>query len=111
MQIVESFGTQKSSKIESQSQTLTDCAHIFYLETISESDRVESQRILNELGIQAPSHYQPLGTSKFGKKYAKLNQDFPNSTKFSKTILRLPIWVGLENHLDQLFERLMGLSE
>lgn len=77
-------------------------AHMYYLITAS---GVERQRIIHELataGIGAVFHYVPLHDSPAGKRFGRASGDLSVTTRVSERLLRLPIWVGLEPHLDEV---------
>ena len=48
---------------------------------------------LNQKGIQATLHYQPLHLSKYGSRYP--SSHLPNTEKFANCITRLPLWYNL----------------
>jgi dTDP-4-amino-4,6-dideoxygalactose transaminase len=70
-------------------------AHMFYLE-ISDSDaRVNLMEYLRQRGISTTFHYQNLHESRQGMKYPSRSVNFAESIKFSRSILRLPLFYGL----------------
>jgi len=72
-------------------------AHMFYV-TLPELNVRERVRIqLLESGITSTSHYFPLGNSLAGKKLGRLHGETSNSLRFSETILRLPLYRGLQD--------------
>lgn len=70
-------------------------AHIFYVLCESQNDRRMLMECLWKNGIQATSHYQPLHNSTAGKLYSAPQASLPQTTKISKTLLRLPLWPSL----------------
>ena len=70
----------------------TTSSHIFGLEFKSAEKRLHWQKNLNQLGIGAATHYEPLHNSKAGQRYGKTNFDMKNTIDFSNNLLRLPIW-------------------
>jgi dTDP-4-amino-4,6-dideoxygalactose transaminase len=77
--------------------------HTFYLITSSKDERDKLISFLSDQGIQATFHFQSLHRSKyFTDKYK--GDVLPNSDLFSNTLIRLPLFYGLEP--DQ--ERIIG---
>lgn len=82
-------------------------AHIFYIVFESENRRQVMKDKLTRLGLEASTHYQPLDTSIFGRKYSLMSHQTPLSQKLSKTLLRLPIYPSMDLfELNQIFQRL-----
>ena len=69
---------------------------MFYIEFKDKGDReaFRSQLLANQ--VTASSHYQPLDTSQMGRKTLKPSE-CKNSKYFAETILRFPVWIGLQN--------------
>jgi dTDP-4-amino-4,6-dideoxygalactose transaminase len=77
-------------------------AHMYYLLT---SNLAERQRIIRDLaaeGIGAVFHYVPLHDSPAGVKFGRAPSPLPVTNTTSERLLRLPIWAGLEPHLDEV---------
>lgn len=84
------------------------CVHNAHMYYILLADAEERQRVIRELaaaGIGAVFHYVPLHDAPAGKKYGRAATDLPVTSSLSQKLLRLPIWVGLEPHLDEVIER------
>jgi dTDP-4-amino-4,6-dideoxygalactose transaminase len=58
---------------------------------------------MNELGVNAVFHYQPLHSSPAGKKYGKHDHPLHVTDDISERIIRLPLWIGLDQH-DRIFD-------
>ena len=71
-------------------------AHMYYLEFQNSEKATEAKRSLLKNGIEANFHYQDLSKSKAGKTYSKKINENSNSLKTSNTLLRLPIWIGID---------------
>jgi len=81
------------------------CAHNAHMYYILLSDIEERQRVIRELaaaGIGAVFHYVPLHTAPAGKKFGRAVGNLPNTTRLAEQLLRLPIWAGIEPHLDEV---------
>jgi dTDP-4-amino-4,6-dideoxygalactose transaminase len=70
-------------------------AHIFYIQFSTEREAQFFKGNMNSNGISVNSHYEVLGQSQFAKKNLQSVGIVENSYKTSKTLLRLPVWYGL----------------
>lgn len=69
--------------------------HMSYFEVLNEREKVRQSLV--DIGIQATSHYQPLHNSEFGRNFVYSEMSSPtNSEKFANSIIRLPIYPGLD---------------
>ena len=85
------------------SEDFEHTSHIFYLRLPSHKLREDFINYMLMNNVQVTSHYETLHNSIAGKKYSKSHGDLANSIKISETIVRLPIWIGLtENLQDQI---------
>ncbi len=73
----------------------TQNGHIYYI-IVNPIIRNKVIEKLREHNIEATSHYVPLHSSIAGKKYGKSYFPLKNTTKLSESIIRLPIWIGLD---------------
>ena len=104
------FMTQLENKfkvIEVDATRYANIAHIFYFLANSKVERNDLILKFNKAGIQATSHYEPLHNSPAGIKYGLSSGDLNDSIDISSRIIRLPIWVGINE--DQLLSRLNSL--
>jgi dTDP-4-amino-4,6-dideoxygalactose transaminase len=70
-------------------------AHLFYLLVPSEDDQSDLIASLRAQGIVATFHYVPLDTSAAGRKYGRALRPLVQSERFSRRLVRLPLWVGM----------------
>ena len=47
-------------------------------------------------------HYEPLHTSAFGMRIGRSVGCMQNTVKLSASLVRLPLWLGVENCLDEI---------
>lgn len=83
------------------------CAHNAHMYYILLADLDERQRVIRELaarGIGAVFHYVPLHSAPAGEQFGRAAGDLVNTARVSEQLLRLPIWVGLESHLDEVID-------
>lgn len=57
-------------------------------------------------GINAVSHYVPLHLSEAGQKYGRVSGDMTNTVYVGDCLVRLPLWLGIEEHLPDVITRL-----
>ena len=75
-------------------------AHMYYVLLESLEKRTHAIAQLKEAGVNSVFHYVPLHNSPAGKKFGRSIGELPNTENFSDRLLRLPLWIGVENHLD-----------
>lgn len=75
-------------------------AHMFYLFMESEAKRSLFIAGLKEAGIHAVFHYVPLHSSPAGLRFGRVHGNMEVTDRVSSRLVRLPLWVGLEEHLD-----------
>jgi dTDP-4-amino-4,6-dideoxygalactose transaminase len=79
--------------------------HIYHLLLNKRYNRHSVLQKMNELGVNAVFHYQPLHSSPAGKKYGKHFSPLPVTDDISERIIRLPMWIGFEEH-ERIYEAL-----
>ena len=72
--------------------------HIFHLLLDKRFNRDQVLREMNENGVNAVFHYQPLHTSPAGIKYGRSPSPLPVTDDISERIIRLPMWIGFDQH-------------
>jgi dTDP-4-amino-4,6-dideoxygalactose transaminase len=72
--------------------------HLFYILTQSLEERTQLISCLKQHQIYTVFHYIPLHSSPAGQKYGRVSGDMQVTDKISDTILRLPVYYGLENY-------------
>ena len=86
-----------------------DCehnGHIYYLLINKKYNRDRVLHKMNELGVNAVFHYQPLHSSPAGKKFGKYSSPLPVTDDISERIIRLPMWIGFDQH-ERVFKALI----
>lgn len=76
-------------------------AHMYYLLLNSLEERTEFIAKMREKEIGCVFHYLPLHDSPAGKKFGRYAKELPVTKKVSDTLVRLPLWVGLEKDGNQ----------
>jgi dTDP-4-amino-4,6-dideoxygalactose transaminase len=74
-------------------------AHMYYILLPHDSIRSEVIARLRADGIGAVTHYVPLHESPMGGRCARTHGDMANTVGAASRLLRLPMWIGLEEHV------------
>jgi dTDP-4-amino-4,6-dideoxygalactose transaminase len=78
-------------------------AHMYYLVVGSRAVRDHLIEELGREGIQAVFHYVPLHDSPGGRRYGRPHGDLPVTTDIAGRIVRMPLWVGMdEGHVERV---------
>lgn len=80
----------------------THNAHMYYLIHDNEDKRNEFIDAMKEKGINTVFHYIPLHSSKIGEQYCKVSGSMKNTDYISRNIVRMPLFIGLEEHIDKV---------
>ncbi|MEQ1525678.1 MAG: dTDP-4-amino-4,6-dideoxygalactose transaminase [Gallionella sp.] len=81
-------------------------AHMYYILLESLEKRTEVIAQLKAQGVNAVFHYVPLHSSPAGKKYARTNGEMLHTNDLSDRLLRLPLWVGMDDAQDKVITEL-----
>lgn len=73
----------------------TNNAHLFHLICPSLEERTALIAHLNNFGIKAVFHYQPLHSSTFHMHLNPHQEDLPNASRYGNQLIRLPLFAGL----------------
>jgi dTDP-4-amino-4,6-dideoxygalactose transaminase len=84
-------------------------AHMYYVLLNSLETRTKVIDTLRLQGIYTVFHYVPLHTSAAGRKYGRTNGTMHNSETIADRVLRLPLWLGVENHVSNVSKQLSEL--
>lgn len=87
-------------------------AHMYYILLNSLQERTELIRFMDQKNnVKSVFHYVPLHSSPAGQKYARVSGSMTHTNETSDRLLRLPMWVGLQNQstviesIQQFFKR------
>ena len=72
--------------------------HIYYILIHEKYNRDKVLKKMNEKGVNALFHYQPLHSSPAGRKYGKVYSSLPITDDVCQRLIRLPIWIGFNQH-------------
>lgn len=79
-----------------------DCehnAHMYYVLLPNLDARTRMIASLRAAGVYVVFHYVPLHSSPAGLRYGRTVGPLPNTQRAGDCLVRLPMWVGLEEHL------------
>jgi dTDP-4-amino-4,6-dideoxygalactose transaminase len=82
----------------------SDCQHNGHLYYILLPSELERQKVLDELkenNIHAVFHYVPLHSSPAGVRFGRTHGDLSLTTSLSQRLVRLPMWLGLNEAQQQ----------
>jgi dTDP-4-amino-4,6-dideoxygalactose transaminase len=79
-------------------------AHMYYLLLRDLEDRTAFIARLKQAGVGAVFHYVPLHSSPAGMRYGRAAGALPVTDSTTDRLVRMPLWVGLEDRLDQVLE-------
>jgi len=77
-------------------------AHLYYLLLQDLKKRDSFIANLKKKGIGVVFHYVPLDKSPMGEKYGCVSGKLTNTHILSNNLVRLPLWLGLEDQLDEV---------
>ena len=87
-----------------------DCkhnAHMYYLLLPDLERRTAFIEALKVQGIGAVFHYIPLHDSPMGKKHGRTSGDLNNTNELSERLVRLPLWLGMEDDLVEVIQQIV----
>ena len=86
-------------------------AHLYYLLLGDLEKRDSFIANLKKKGIGAIFHYVPLDSSPMGKKYGRVCGKLTNTHIMSNNLVRLPLWLGLENRLEEVIRYVIAAED
>jgi dTDP-4-amino-4,6-dideoxygalactose transaminase len=88
----------------------THNAHMYYLLLPDLERRTRFISQLKEYGIGAVFHYVPLHSSPFGAKATRSHGDMTVTDALSDRLVRLPLWVGLEEQQSDVIQAALEMT-
>jgi dTDP-4-amino-4,6-dideoxygalactose transaminase len=79
-------------------------AHMYYLLLPNLDARTRFIEKMKAAGILCVFHYVPLHSSPAGLEYGRADGPLPVTDDVSERLVRLPLWLGLEEHQDRVIE-------
>jgi len=81
-------------------------AHMYYVLLPTREQRTRVIQSLKELGIHAVFHYVPLHSAPAGRRFGRVSGTMHNTDHVSDRLLRLPLWLGMEDQIDFIVDSL-----
>jgi dTDP-4-amino-4,6-dideoxygalactose transaminase len=79
--------------------------HIYYLLLKDTGIREKFIARMGQNGIQCVFHYVPLHQSLAGRRYSRNAGSLKITENVAGRLVRMPLWVGVEKHLDFIIDR------
>jgi dTDP-4-amino-4,6-dideoxygalactose transaminase len=83
-------------------------AHLYYLLLRDLQDRTAFIEAMKQAEINCVFHYVPLHTAPYGRLSGRAAGPLPVTTEVADRLVRLPLWLGLEEHLEYVIGALTG---
>lgn len=83
-------------------------AHLYYLLLRDLQDRTAFIEAMKQAEINCVFHYVPLHTAPYGRLSGRAAGPLPVTTDIADRLVRLPLWLGLEEHLEHVISALIG---
>ena len=79
-------------------------AHMYHILLPDLDSRTKFISEMREHGVQCVFHYIPLHSSSAGQQFGRIAGRMDVTNEISDRLVRLPLWLGLEPHLEQVWE-------
>jgi len=89
----------------------SDCshnAHMYYILLSGLKERSAFISNLKKRDIHPVFHYVPLDTAPMGKRFGRANGDLINTHTLSDCLVRLPLWIGIEDQQAFVVQQVMA---
>ena len=86
-------------------------AHMYYLLLPTLQKRTRFMRLLKNDGIHTVFHYVPLHSSAMGRRVGRVAGDMTNTDVLSERLVRLPLWLGLEDHISDVVQKVSECAQ
>jgi dTDP-4-amino-4,6-dideoxygalactose transaminase len=79
-------------------------AHMYYLLLRDLEDRTAFIEAMKQAEINCVFHYVPLHAAPYGREVGRGDGRLPVTCDLADRLVRLPLWLGLEEHLERVIE-------
>lgn len=86
-------------------------AHMYQLLLPSLEKRTDFIATLKAQGIGCVFHYVPLHSAPAGQRHGRAAGELPHTLDLSDRLVRLPLWVGLEEQQDEVIHRVIEAAQ
>jgi dTDP-4-amino-4,6-dideoxygalactose transaminase len=85
-------------------------AHMYYLLLSNFDSRTSFIEEMRHRGVATVFHYVPLHNSPAGQNLGRASGKLPVTTNLADRLVRLPLWVGLEDHIAEIISAVSSCS-
>jgi len=89
----------------------THNAHMYYLLLSGLSQRTHFIEQMRRAGVGTDFHYVPLHSAPAGLKYGRAATTMEVTDTTASSLVRLPVWVGLESEQDRVIDAALSALE
>lgn len=89
-------------------------AHMFYMLLPTLDARTRFIQEMKTRGVQTVFHYIPLHSAPAGRQAGRAHGELRNTDTLSERLVRMPLWIGVEDHLDAIFaaaDEVLGMPQ
>lgn len=83
-------------------------AHLYYLILAGSGDRARFIDYCRNKGVQSVFHYVPLHSAPMGRQVGRPHGRLSNTEDIAGRVVRLPLWVGLEEYQAEVVQCVLG---
>lgn len=83
-------------------------AHMYFLLLNGLEERTHFISGMKERGIHCVFHYVPLHDSPLGRRVARVAGSMDNTSGLAERLVRLPLWLGLEEHQERVIDAIVN---
>ena len=83
-------------------------AHMYYIVLQSLERRTRVMEQMKNAGIHTVFHYVPLHDSPYGSTHGRACGSMAVTSEVADCLLRLPLWLGVEEHQQEIVEQLQA---
>ncbi|TBU92860.1 dTDP-4-amino-4,6-dideoxygalactose transaminase [Stutzerimonas kirkiae] len=84
-------------------------AHMYHVLLPDLAERTRFIEGLKQQGVNAVFHYVPLHSSPAGRRFGREQGELPVTRDLAERLVRLPLWIGLDEHMDKVIEAITSL--
>jgi dTDP-4-amino-4,6-dideoxygalactose transaminase len=84
-------------------------AHMFYILLPDLQMRTQFISEIKKQGIYVVFHYVPLDSSPMGRQFGRTSGDMSNTNSLANRLVRLPLWVGIEEYQAQIVQKILAV--
>jgi len=83
-------------------------AHMYYLLLNDAARRTDFIHAMKQQGIMCVFHYVPLHLAPAGRRFCRTEGSLPVTEQYAERLVRLPLWLGLEEKQDEVIRQVQA---